>query len=243
MDWLIDDSRPVDADAIPQPVRGAPAHTRGAANLAVRLQEITIHDNRKWFGDADIRIDTLVVHGPGRDGEEQQFYEPGTHRFGRVSDGDRLPIGDTGLLVFYGKPRHFLDIFVTVSRDRGDTRDLAALLKDRLGSDDFRSAATTILALTAAAPHATAIVAAASAATTLGNLSAQLLHQLTGNTIGLYRTSFLQYRDRFGLGRHPEAGEYRIKDLSFSFEIQLDRAAPVSPSEEGRHAELRSPQP
>lgn len=244
MEWLLNESQPIDAADIPAPAAaGVRVQTRGTANLAIRLQRITIHDNRKWFGDADIRIDTLVVHGPGADGETVEFYQPGTHRFSRVRDGDMLPIGETGLLAFYGQPRHFLDLFITVSRDRGDTRDLASLVKDRFGADDVKTAAATILGLTAAAPHAAAIVAAAGAAAVLGNLSAELLHRMTGNTIGLYRTSFLQHRDRFGLGRHPEQGEHRIRDLSFSYEIQLDRASPGRPRPGGHDVELRPPQP
>jgi hypothetical protein len=36
---------------------------RAAPNLAVRLQDVVIHDAGKWFGGAEIRLDALVVHG------------------------------------------------------------------------------------------------------------------------------------------------------------------------------------
>jgi hypothetical protein len=30
---------------------------------AIRLNEVIIHNNRTWFGEGDIRLDALVVHG------------------------------------------------------------------------------------------------------------------------------------------------------------------------------------
>ncbi len=53
---------------------------------------------------------------------------PQTFRFPGIKSQDRLPTGENGLLIFYGKALHFLDIFITVSRDRQDSEDLATLL-------------------------------------------------------------------------------------------------------------------
>ena len=227
MKWLIDEAKPIDTAterSLSQAIaKSVAARSRGSASLAVRLYDVVIYETKKWFGDASIRLDTLVVHGPNPNADRESFYVPGTHRFGRVRDGDRLPIGDSGLLIFYGQPRHFLDISITVSRDRKDTKDLATLVNDRLQSSEFSVAAGTILGLTAVAPQGAAVIAAVQAAATLGGLSAEVLQQATTNTIGLYHSSYLQYRDAFGLGRHPEQEEFRSKDFSFHYEIQVDR--------------------
>lgn len=225
MKWLIDESKAIDA-ASRRELEGSGAVKLRApqADLAIRLKEVVVHNNSKWFGGAEIRLDTLVVHDKHPKAKDSSFYKPTTRRFARVRDGDRLPIGETGLLVFYGQPRHFIDLSITVSRDRKDSKDLAELIAARAKSADFKASATSILALTSVSPQAGAIVGAVQAAAALGALSAELLLKATNDTIGLYRTSFLQHRDAFGLGQHPEEGSFTVNDLSFSYEIVIDKS-------------------
>jgi hypothetical protein len=40
--------------------------------------------------------------------------------------------------------------------------------------------------------------------------------------VGLLHTSWLEYRDGFGVGRHPESDNYRLRDLSFWYEIVVE---------------------
>lgn len=188
-------------------------------NLAVRLQDIIIWDTKKWFGDAEIRLDALVVHGNATTNNPQSIYMPQTFRFPAVGDRDRLPTGETGLLIFYGQPLYFLDIFILVSRNRKDSEDLGTLLSQKLNSSEIKESLMKLLGLGVIAPQAAAIVSAIGSASILGNFSYQLLSQVTGNTIGLYRNSWLQIRDNFGIGRHPEQGSHKVKDLSFFYEI------------------------
>ena len=79
------------------------------------------------------------------------------------------------------------------------------------------------LASLVAAPQVAAVNAAIQAATRLGTFAYQVLRRVTGNTVGLYHTTYLEVRDGFGLGRHPEQGTHRIKDLSFSYEISVEK--------------------
>ena len=85
-------------------------------NLAVRLQDIMVWDTKKWFGDAQMRLDALVVHGKVTESDSPSFYMPQTFRFPGIKGRDRLPTGENGLLIFYGQAIHFLDVFITVSR-------------------------------------------------------------------------------------------------------------------------------
>jgi hypothetical protein len=222
--WLIDENRPATiADLHEDPHRLSMRSP--SVNLAVRMNDVVIHDTRKWFGGADIRIDAIVLHG-GRaeDGAERDgFYHPSTFRFSGIRDGDQLPIGDPGMLVFYGRPRHFLDIAILVSRDRRDSQDLGQLIGAHLAAPEWQQAAGALLGLAVAAPTATAVVAGVGAAALLIDLATRALAATTGSTIGLYRTSFLQHRDRFGLGRHPRAESYRANGLSFWYEVVLDQ--------------------
>jgi hypothetical protein len=225
-DWLLDES---DVTPAALALEAGPAGvtmrgSRPSASLAVRLNDVVIHDTRKWFGGADIRLDTIVVNGAtNENGEQEGYYQPTTFRFAGVEDGDRLPIDVPGLLVFYGQPAHFLDISILVSRDRSDSKDLGELISGQLNSDTWKSAAGSLLGLAVAAPQVAAITAAIGGAAVIANLAAGLVRSVTGDSIGLYRVSWLQHRDRFGLGRHPEENAYRERDLSFWYEIVMDR--------------------
>jgi len=226
-DWLLDETRPPTKetlDFMDRQLADAGLESRGMANmsrLAVCIHDIIIHDNGKWFGEADIRIDALVVTGTGQMHAPESFYMPKTANFSRVQDGDSLPIGDGGLLVFHGHVRHFLDILIMVSRNRTDTDSLAAILNTGLKSKDAQSATDSLLGLAVAAPEIAAVTAAMRGAGFIANFAYRLLRTMTGSTIGLYRTSHLQYRDDFGIGPHPQPPQrtYRVNDLSFRYEV------------------------
>ena len=188
--------------------------------IAVSLRELTIHDNQKWFGEADIRLDALVVHGHGAIGEPDSFYSPGTFRFGMIDDEDSLPIGER-LLFFLGEPLYFLDLFLTVSRSRDDADDLSAYLAESADDPSLLGAFGDLASLVAA-PQLTAVTAALSAAARIGTFAYQVLRRVTGDTVGLFHTSWLERQDAFGLGRHPEQGAFRVKDLSFAYEISSE---------------------
>jgi len=227
--WLIDEAVPLDQAATEalesalgsRTMRGGLA-VLDAPTLAVSLRELMIHDNRKWFGEAEVRLDALVVHGHGAVGEPESFYTPQTFRFERVGDEDPLPIGEAGLLFFYGRPLHFLDLFVTASRSTEDSDDLSTYLAEGVGDPSLQDAFGRLASLVAA-PQVAAVNAAIQAATRLGTFAYQVLRRVTGNTVGLYHTTYLEVRDGFGLGRHPEQGTHRIKDLSFSYEISVEK--------------------
>lgn len=196
--------------------------------LAVRLNDIVIHDVRKWFGGADVRIDVITLHAPVKsdEGGDADFYRPATFHFPGVRDGSRLSVDEPGLLVFLGQPRLFLDLSILISRDRKDAADLRDLIAKRVGSKEWTAASSALLATAVAAPQAAVIAAALTGAITLGNLTAELVREAAGNTIGLYRVSYLQNRDRFGLGRKPASGSIKVRDFSFWYEIVIDRKEP-----------------
>jgi hypothetical protein len=229
--WLLEDAHPLDlATKVRLEHDLGPAGRRGlrildAPQLAVSLDRLVIHDNRKWFGEADIRLDAFVVHGHGAEHDPESFYTPQTFRFSRVRDDDELPMGESGLLLFYGRPLYFLDFFLTVSRDRKDTDDLSAILSGQLGDDRVADAIGQLAGLVVA-PDVVAVLAALGAAARLGEFVYQILRGLTGATVGLFHTSWLEHRDRFGIGRHPESGAYRVKDLSFSYQIVAEESEP-----------------
>jgi hypothetical protein len=206
------------------PVRGP-----GLPRLSIKLREVICRDVHKmfasadapkWLGGAQVRLDALVVYGKVADQDLGSFYMPGTFRFPDVRDDVPLPIDKNfGLLIFDGSPAFFLDVFIMASRDRKDTDDLASLLKGQLTDPKVQAAATSLLTLAAAVPTAAAIVAAVGAAATLGDVAYKVVKAVSPTTIGLYRGSFLQFGDGFGIGRHPSRDStYFEGDLRFWFE-------------------------
>lgn len=221
--WLIDETRPIGTDDEPILARQVSPRRSGhrpTHNLALSLHDVVIHDNRKWFGEADIRLDMLVTTGRRVGEKDPSFFVPQTITFPRVKDGEALPIGSGGMIGFYGVPAHFLDLSIVVSRDKKDVDSLAALLKDT--KDGEVTDAIGTFAELVASPQVAAVKAALDAAMILSNAAYRLLRTLTGTTIGLYRNSHLQHRDGFGIGRHPEQGSYRRKDLSFHYAISVE---------------------
>jgi hypothetical protein len=187
-------------------------------SYALRLNELIIHNNRTWFHEGDIRLDALVVQGSGST-SKSDFYHPSTFSFPRVADGEALSIGQPGLLLYYGQPRYFLDLFLLVSRDSGNSDKLSDLLNRSVTAKALDPAVTPLLELATSAITANAISLAMQAAVTVGNVAYRAVQAVTSNTIGIYRASFLQVADKFGAGKHPETGYLDVKDLSFKYEI------------------------
>jgi hypothetical protein len=230
--WLIDERQPIDQAAERQIERSLGMVTRGVTrgagevpSTALLIHDVIVHDVRKWFGKADVRLDALVVHGYGQENDASSFYAPQTFRFSRIGDESELQIGEGGLLLFHGRPLHFLDIFITLSRDTKDSDDLATLLKKKLGSEELKGALGSLVGLAVAAPQVAAVTAAVGAAAVLGDFTYRVIRQVSGSTIGLYRNTWLQYRDEFGVGRHPGDNSYRMDDFSFWYEILLEQEA------------------
>lgn len=200
--------------------RGPSGSITGATseqNLAVFLKPLVVLNTRKLFGEADIRVDALVSHG-GPNGTT--LFHPQTIRFPRVVDGEDMAENDNGLLVYYGKPSHFLVMSVTLSRDTKDSDDLTQLITEQAKSDEVSSLLQQLAA--AASPHVAAVQVAMQAALTLGNVAYKLVRQISPKTLGLYRANWLAHMDGFGVGRHPETGVARAKDFEFAYEIVAD---------------------
>jgi hypothetical protein len=211
--WLINEVQPLTADALAEIERETPGMVEGvtrgrakAPRLAVELREVVCYNVHKLFGAAEVRLDAVIVHGGSAKSDADSFYQPQTMRFADVHNGQALPIdAEHGLLLFNGSPLHFLDIFIMASRDRGDTDELSSLLRKELSSDAGKEATSALLALAVAAPTAAMVAGAVAAASVIGDLAYRVVRAVSPKSIGMYRGSFLQFRDAFGVGRHPSA--------------------------------------
>ncbi|HLM84888.1 MAG TPA: hypothetical protein VK272_01725 [Solirubrobacteraceae bacterium] len=212
--WLIDETAVPskgEASAIASRALGfdeGPAE----AQLAVALHDVTILKTGRLFGEAEIRLDALVVTAaPGT-----AAYAPGTFRFPRIGSGDKLQIGEGGLGIFLGDPRGLLDISIVVSRAQEDDKSLEELLAE---AGDVASLLGDVTKLAAPAPQVAAITAAGGAAVKLSTVALRLLAKYTGRSIGVYRTTWWESGE-FGIGKHPNDGtRYRNNDFEFWYRI------------------------
>lgn len=228
--WLIQETKPLDdmtlaaVDRDSHPDTAFATRGRSARPLAITLHDVVIHDVRKWFGGADIRIDALVVHGPAP-GNETSIYQPHTFRFTGVRDGEKLAIDTGGLLIFLGRAAGFVDISIVISRDRRDSDTLDSLLAGVTRSDPLVHAAESIGAFALSGGAAALIGPAITAAGVLGELVYKMIKDISGDALGLYRGSWLQARDRLGVGPHPgDRPCFEIQDISFRYEIAVEAA-------------------
>lgn len=227
--WLIDES--VSAGEVEGFVdhelklrrESAGATPRKKPPIAVRINDVVIHDTRKWFGSSNIRLDTLVVHGASEGDKVKDVLHATTLRFPRIKENDRLPIDRPGQGIFYGHPKDFLDVSIMVSRDTADSKELAVAIDSELNSTKARAGAAAVLAATALAPQTALVVGAVGGAAALANVAYNILAKATGNTIGLYRVTYFQKKDAFGIGRHPAADSFRHQDFSFWYEVLLEK--------------------
>ena len=220
--WLIDESKPLSPADEDEARLGSSRYDQGGGKppLAVLIHDVTVHDVKRWFGPGNVRLDALVVTVPGASADDSQ-YAPNTFTFPGVRDGDRLPI-EEGLLLYQGRPRYFLDLAITASADTKGAPTLGDLLAEQ--ADAIGDATGDIAALSLAAPQVAIVSAAASAAARIASTALRLLQMATGNTIGLYRTTWFENRDDYGIGRHPRDGlTYLKSDLEFWYEIFEDR--------------------
>jgi hypothetical protein len=187
--------------------------TAAPQRVAVRLGELTVLRNKAFLG-ADVRVDALVLTGGSGD---QPVYRAATARFSDIRDGDRLPLDN--MLVYHGRAEDYVDLAWWVSRDRTGSLALSDMLQQRLTAEDFTTSAAQLAGLAVTAPHLLAAVAAIGAAAVVVNTAYALLSKAVGDTIGVYRTSFLAAED-FGIGRHPRDGVLTAQGFAVNYTIQ-----------------------
>jgi hypothetical protein len=190
------------------------ARSTAPATVAVRLEEVVVHRNRA-LGDADIRVDAVVLTGTGA--PDAPVYRALTERFSNVSDGDTLPL--SRMLIYHGPAVDFLDLGVWVSRDAAGSLALADLLKQELTGPELQAAGAQLAGLMLTAPHAAAAAAAIGAGAVVMNLAYRVLVNAVGTSIGLYRTSLLA-NEQFGVGRHPAKDLLTAQDFSLAYTVE-----------------------
>jgi len=187
--------------------------------VAVRLAALSVRKNRALLR-ATVRLDAMVITG---DPEGRAMATPVTQRFPGIASGDLLPMAN--LLLYVGPVHEFLDLAIWVNRDDDKGASLADLFANEVSRPAVKSALTVVGGLILAAPTVAVGVGAVVAVAELVRVGAHLVSTAVGKNIGLYRTSLLPY-ERFGVGRHPEAGMQEAQEIGFAYEV-LEQPRPT----------------
>jgi hypothetical protein len=225
-DWMkqegvLDPTAVLDEEPVQR--RGANrARTEAPTNLAVYLKPVVVLNTQKWFGEAELRMDIIVVHGGS--GDVADLYHPTTLRFPRVKDGNDLAAtaGERGILVYLGQPAHFLAMSILLARDTSDSDTLADMIKKEGQSNDVKTAFSGLAGVLTTVPHAAAVQAGVAAALTFGDIAYRLVRRASPKCLGLYRAAWLANRDHFGEGTHPTRGVTEVNDFRFAYQIVRD---------------------
>lgn len=223
-EWLLDESQSLTGqEALDAASRSYGFERASEPAVNIVLSDVTIHNTHRWFGGAEVRLDALVVTpAPAED----QLYQANTFSFSGIRDGQDIPIDNAaGLGLYTGWPQYFLDFALVASRGGDDQQSLGDLVAD--SADSLSSLLGGVAQLTVAAPQVAAITGAAAAAAKLSGAVLRLLAKETGRSIGLYRATWYEHRDNFGIGDHPPDGDrFKAQDLSFRYQVFQDQPRP-----------------
>jgi hypothetical protein len=176
---------------------------RSKHEYSLLLRGLRVLDNRKFWGSSDINLFTVVVDGypdmrTGRPFWSQEL------RFTGVKDGSLLAIDpDMGQLIYQGRPKDFLNLYLLVMRDTTATADFAQLLKKNFVAEGIGTAAGAAISIFAGLPAPMAASAARDLATKAVNATLDHYSKRKAVVVGTYYGSLLGDVD-YGRGLHPQ---------------------------------------
>jgi hypothetical protein len=190
----------------------------GSVGLTVSFKEIIAHDDHDtdiwpFTETGEFYVVTSLLDGSGRQPEFK------TKVFEGIDDGDRLPLGDGGMLVgMLQNPRWFVDMHMLIMESDGDVRAVGQAIEDARKASGLTKLLPMIGSLAAFDPSAvTKVVAGVDAF--LGIL-AGLLRENGDDHVATIHDFYLKSQ-AFGAGRHPKAGTRRFQDVDAAYEIAL----------------------
>lgn len=188
----------------------------GTLGLTVSLSDVTVLDVHDGFlsGNAgEIYVVSWVLTGTGRTAEFR------SHRFPGVRKGEKLPLGEGGMLLgVLADPRWFVDLHALVMESDADLVTVANTV-DRAK----REAGWNDLLHTLAAQDrfdAGQVMAALNAISGVADLAVELLKSNGADHVATIHDFYLEHQ-AFGAGRHPETGLARFQDVEVAYDIEL----------------------
>lgn len=188
----------------------------GKLGLTVSLTDVTVldvHEGALAGKAGEIYLVSWVLTGSGRTAEFR------SHRFPGVRKGEKLPLGEGGMLLGYlTDPRWFVDLHALVMESDSDLVTVAQTVeraKTESGWNDLlqRLAAEDRF-------DATQVMGALNVINGVADLAVQLLKKNGADHVATIHDFYLEHQ-AFGVGRHPEVGLARFQDVEVAYAIEL----------------------
>ncbi|MBI2851675.1 MAG: hypothetical protein HYX84_01030 [Chloroflexi bacterium] len=203
-------------------VPGAARAARSKNNYSILVRAVHILDNRRLFGASDVIVFTVVVDGYPDMKSKAPFWAQ-EFKFVDVKDGATLPIdADLGALIYRGKPRDFLNLYILVVRDMESTRRFADLLSKNLVAKGLGTLAGAAVSIFSGLPSTMTVPVVRDLTTQAVETTLDYFRQQKNVAIGTYYASLIKEKNDFGSGLHPPDYPSSLVNCGGALEIALE---------------------
>lgn len=187
----------------------------GGKGLTLSVEEVVIsHDHDPLFrGKGEVYIITSLLDGSGAQPDLQ------TKEFRGIGSGDRLPLGEGGMLVGSVRdPSWFVDFHMLIMESDEGSKDLAETISEVRKSSGLEDALKLAGALGAFDPTGISHIKTA-VGLFLGALEGALKRDGDDHIATIH--DFYLACQNWGIGRHPSDGLRQWSDAKVAYEIQV----------------------
>ena len=166
-----------------------------------RINELTLLDNFEWFLDRKNEIRLVAVTVDSNAAEPIQFSTPSV--FPGIMKGNKLPIGDAGLGMYYSAPATmplYMRLSLLVIEDDTETRDVGKAIREVREMSEFKTILDVAKGLASAANPAYGTLIAIGDAVT--GLVGRLLEQNKDDLVAYFAATYTAAFDNLGIGKH-----------------------------------------
>lgn len=198
----------------------ADAEIEDNVGLTVSIKEMEVVRAKDWLsldGRGEIYVFTSILDGSGA---HPDFT---TKRFDGIADGDRLPLGEGGMLAgSLANPRWFVDLHVLVMESDSELKNLGTYIEKAREQSGLKDLLEKIGGLAAFDPTKVTQVAFVVDAF-LGLLTAALAANGDDHVATIH--DFYLKSQGFGVGRHPKEGLQTFQGVKVAYEMNLEETA------------------
>ena len=191
--------------------RKADAEMEQHPDIILSLDEVKVLKDHDW-GSGEIYLLSYVLDSNGM----TEYHSP---LFEGIKDGDKLPIGEGGILLHYKKnPGIFIDIHGVVMESDSDIRDLGKRIQEAKEKVNFDEIAN--LAKTLSTVDPTQITNIVNGVNLFLDALVMILQKNKDDHVATFHDFYLK-QQAFGEGRHPKEGLKQFQDVELAYTISF----------------------
>ena len=192
----------------------------GKVGLTIAVEELkvltTSESVAEWFGaTGEFYIITTLLDGSGRPMEYK------TRFFQGIKRGERLPLGEGGMLVgFLENPRWFVDFHLVVMESDSDVRLVGEAIERARKESGLEDVLRFVGA--AAAFDPTLVTRVITGVNLFLTVLSKILQENGDDHVATVHDFYLKHQG-FGFGRHPAEGLRRFQNVEIAYRIDLTK--------------------